>query len=225
MKKLQLVLLFLATLFSINAQDVIVKKDGTTILCRIYEVNGTDIVYKKWSDLNGDKYIMDRSIVSVINYQDGRQDKLNEPTVNSYAPGNQQTGAAQYNDNALLALDNSRKIKSVSPKVKTLRIVGWTVGSVLFVGGGVLIYHGADIENPGIIATGTILAAGGIATTTGCLIKAHKLQQQNQFLASTSLIQHEFNISKDNSLITSVDVIQNKYNRQSILGLGLQFNF
>ena len=49
MKQL-LVLLLLLCSMSVSAQDVIVKKDGSTIVCRVVEVTATEITYKKWSD-------------------------------------------------------------------------------------------------------------------------------------------------------------------------------
>lgn len=71
MKQL-LVLFFLLCSASVWAQDVIVKKDGSTIVCRVVEANSSEVVYKKWSDLNGASYIMDRSLVSAINYESGK---------------------------------------------------------------------------------------------------------------------------------------------------------
>ena len=92
MKKLLVFLMTLLAVFTAVAQDVIIRKDNSTILCRIVEVHDDEVVYLKWSDLNGPCYVMDRSIISNINYQDGKQDKFNPQNSNAYAPGNQQTG-------------------------------------------------------------------------------------------------------------------------------------
>ena len=101
-----LVLLFLLCATSISAQDVIVKKDGSTVVCRVVEVTATEITYKKWSDLNGSNYVMERSSASAINYENGKKVNLSEAT-NLYKPHNQNTGDQQYNDNALLAIDRA----------------------------------------------------------------------------------------------------------------------
>lgn len=80
MRKFFIFLMVFFATFIAAAQDVIVKNDNSTILCRIVEVNNNEVVYLKWSDLNGPRYIMDRSLIANINYQNGRQDKLNPQT-------------------------------------------------------------------------------------------------------------------------------------------------
>ena len=47
MKKILLFLLLLCSI-GVSAQDVIVKKDGSTIVCRVVEVNQTEVVYKRF---------------------------------------------------------------------------------------------------------------------------------------------------------------------------------
>ena len=60
------------------AQDVIVKKDGSTIVCRVIELNDSEIIYKKWSDLNGSNYVMDKSLASAVNYENGKKVSISE---------------------------------------------------------------------------------------------------------------------------------------------------
>lgn len=71
MKKLFIVFSLLFVAGMATAQDVIVKKDGSTITSKVEEINGTDIKYKKWSNLDGPLYSISRSEVVVINYQNG----------------------------------------------------------------------------------------------------------------------------------------------------------
>ena len=79
MKQLFVMLLLLCSVVA-NAQDVIVKKDGSTVVCRVVEVTATEITYKKWSDLNGSNYVMDKSLASAINYENGKKVNLSEAT-------------------------------------------------------------------------------------------------------------------------------------------------
>ena len=51
MKQLLIMLLILCST-SVSAQDVIVKKDGSTIACRAVELTSSEITYKKWNDLS-----------------------------------------------------------------------------------------------------------------------------------------------------------------------------
>lgn len=231
MKKFVLFIIVIATCLSASAQDVIVKKDGSTVLCKIVQVGPTEVIYLKWSDLKGPQYIMDSSLVSNINYQDGRQDKLNEQTTNSYAPNIQQTGNAQYNDNALLAMDIARRnggYAQCMKKSKKLSTIGWIVGSCC-IGGSVAILVGFgayyDGGYPEFYIPAALLAAGGIATTTVCLIKARQYRNQAQMYASAPIIQKEFNLWAGSSLTAGIDMIRDNRFNNTTLGLGLQFKF
>lgn len=236
MKKLLLFLMVIVAGITASAQDVIVKKDGTTVLCKIVQANNSEVIYLKWSDLDGPQYIMDSSLVANINYQDGRQDKLNEHTSNNYAPGIQQTGESQYNDNALLAIDRGRTNSKYIPRnAKILTIIGWTVGPALVLAGGSLILSGAlhggfdkwHEGGPQQSYAGIALVGAGIATTTGCLVRAHQIKKEANMIAFFPLIQKEFNLHDNSSLSAGIDIIQNcHFNKNDYgLGLGLKFNF
>lgn len=59
---------------SVSAQDVIVKKDGTTILSKVLEVNEENVKYKKFTNLNGPTYTIEKDGIMVINYENGDKD-------------------------------------------------------------------------------------------------------------------------------------------------------
>lgn len=236
MRKILFMLTLLAAAVSATAQDVIVKKDGATIVCRVLGVSATEITYKKWTDQKGATYIIDRSLVARIDYQDGRQDNLNEQTSNVYAPGNQNTGTGRYNDNALLALDKSLNTKP--KKAKRLRIAGWVVGGSCVAAGTIMIAVGArgdgyydydlneiSTDGIGLCSAGSAVAISGIAVATGCLIKANKIMKKANSLTSAPMLQHEFSLPNGNSLAASVDMMQDGRFKTSNLGVGLKFNF
>ena len=66
-------LFLLILLHSVNifAQDVIVKKDGSTVICKVTEIGLSEIKYKKFSNLNGPVYILKTSEIMVVNYENG----------------------------------------------------------------------------------------------------------------------------------------------------------
>ena len=68
------------------AQDVIVKKDGSTILSKVEKVGITEIEFKKWSNQDGPIYTINRSEVLSINYQNGDIDSFCDN--NSSSQGN-----------------------------------------------------------------------------------------------------------------------------------------
>ena len=76
MKKLLLFLVVVA--LDANAQDVIVKKDGSTIIAKVLEINASDIKYKKISNPNGPMYTINRSDVMSINYENGDKDSFDD---------------------------------------------------------------------------------------------------------------------------------------------------
>lgn len=78
MKQFLIILLLLCSI-GVFSQDVIVKKNGSTIVCRVIEVTSLDITYRKWNDLNGSNYVMNRADASVINYESGNKKILLEP--------------------------------------------------------------------------------------------------------------------------------------------------
>ena len=76
------------------SQDVILKKDNTTILSKVLEITNTEIKYKKWSNQDGPTYSINRSEATSINYQSGEVDRFNNNTVTTPVP--QQTMEPQH---------------------------------------------------------------------------------------------------------------------------------
>lgn len=228
MKKILLFLIVFVTCVAASAQDVIVKKDGSTVLCKIIQVNGNEVIYLKWSDLNGPQYIMDSSLVSIINYEDGRQDKLNEQTFNKYAPGIQQNGDAEYNDNALLALDKSRfDIKSeYLKKAKKLKIIGWCVGTGGTLLGAGLFGFGFVFQTDWALKTiGSVLMAGSLTTGIVCLVKSTQYNNKVRMLSSVPIFQHDIKIKDKTTFSAGIDIIRDNQTHNFLPGLGLLFNF
>ena len=64
-----------------SAQDVIVKRDSSTVVCRVLEVSATEVTFKKWNDQEGANYIMNLSDVVSINYENGEINKFNRGVV------------------------------------------------------------------------------------------------------------------------------------------------
>ena len=104
-----LVLLLLLCATTVSAQDVIVKKDGSTILSKVLEVGQAEIKYKRFDNIDGPTYTIKKSEIQAINYQNGAKDTFSTPVreENRYLPNNQNDGTQAMNDRALVELDNS----------------------------------------------------------------------------------------------------------------------
>ena len=223
MKQL-LVLLFLLCAMTVSAQDVIVKKDGSTIVCRVVELTSSEITYKKWSDLNGSNYVMERSAASAINYENGKKVNLSEAT-NLYTPNNQNDGVQQYNDKALLRMND--QIEKEFKKVRTKQAIGWIGGTVIALGG-VALFVAGQVEGShggGKMVGGGVCFAGSIVWTTYFLMSAHKLKQQYNSLQSLSLYQRNISISNSSSLSLGADLLSDHSQCSNTIGLGLRYNF
>lgn len=223
MKQLLVFLLLLCSA-SVSAQDVIVKKDGSTIVCRVVELTATEITYKKWSDLNGSNYVMNRSDASAINYENGKKVSLSEVD-NQYKPGNQNDGVQQMNDNALLQMDavahyNAPKNYKVASKI--VKIQGWSIGVAAIAIGCVYI---GDKRHEHYKGMGIGIIAGGAVWTTGSLLLANYLKKKGQSLSSTPVTQYDIELPNGTMLSASVDYINIPAVGQKTLGLGFRYNF
>ena len=222
MKQL-LVFLLLLCAASVSAQDVIVKKDGSTIVCRVVELTATEITYKKWSDLNGSNYVMDRSLASAINYENGKKVNLSEVD-NLFQPGNQNDGVQQYNDRALLTLDASAA--KLPKKVKKLRTIGLVGGAIVVgVGGIVMLTAPSDEGYEEQMITGGVIMGCGVVGTTICLLRAQSYKRQMDMLQVSSIYQYNFEFSNGSNLSAGIDMLRDRNIGNNTLGIGLRYNF
>ena len=105
MKRL-LLLIAVSCAATAQAQDVIVKRDGSTILSKVLEVNQSDIKYKKFSNKQGPTYTINKSEVMSINYEGGDKDTFEEAA----QPAKQETEGKQQIIEAKPAADNAEII-------------------------------------------------------------------------------------------------------------------
>ena len=224
----QLFVLFLLSLCTVaaSAQDVIVKKDGSTILCRVVEVSSSEIIYKRWSDLDGSNYVMNRTDASVINYESGKRENLGEIINNLYAPNNQNSGTQMLNDQALLSMNAANRIEK---KAKTLKTIGWIGGGTILVGTGIVMLT-ASVRDDTFAGKyqGLIWAASGaasVAWTTAFLLAANSYEKQATQQQFMSLWEEEIKFKNGSSLHAGIDVLQDNIIGNSTVGLGLRYNF
>ena len=235
MKKLLFLLMLLCPMIA-SAQDVIVKKDGSTVVCRVEKVSETDVTYKLWSDLKGSSFVMDKSLVSAINYEIGKKETFSE-TTSLYTPNNQNNGVQALNDNALLNLDKSLDYRNSSEykykKIKRLKTWGWIGGGALAAVGIPFVaialknnsnYHkGIEV---GYIGAGAGLIAAGIGVTTTCLVIAHKQRKKlDAALGTSSLYRYDIPFSNGSQLSVGADMLHDRIMDKRTVGLGLSYNF
>lgn len=232
--KLFMVLLLLAWAAGTSAQDVIIKKDGSTVVCHVIEVNQTEIVYKKWEDLQGNNYVISRADASAINYENGTRLEVNTPeniqTSSNIASGLGQGNMKQEMNNIkIIALNNSIR------RGKSLQRFGWIGGGVLLAVGIPLIYVGisngafdlwSDDESAyAEYLLGTIATGSGIALGTSCVIVGRSIEgrARTELLYYSSLWQEEIPLRNGTSFMASVDMLKDRHT--NTIGLGLRYSF
>lgn len=238
MKKL---LMFLMLMCSVSAwaQDVIVKRDGAAIVCRIINVSSLEIVYKKWTDLEGPNLVMSVTEAASITYENGEKKVFENVATTQPLPIVQKNSGQQtVSDDMLLRMVGkpertfSEKIKA---KVKRLKIAGWVTGGVMVTAGVCLLttgtialsngndefflFGGCDVGIPLIVA--------GATTATACLVKANKLKKKASQLSvqSAPIYQQEFHLKNGTTLSPSINMMKDNTHRNTTLGLGLTYNF
>lgn len=229
------------------AQDVLVKKDGSTILVKVLKVTETEVEYKDFNNQDGPTRVISITNLLSINYQNGQKESFSVPSSTHKSPVQtpdivtKETVTKFSNDQQLMQMYKSSK--QLSPeqkqkKAKRLKIAGWTVGGVLFVGGVVAFgckhalcvyeeytdrYYFHDHAIPYSIGFSSI--AAGIVTWSGCYFRARKLERQSRYsVQSAPVFQQEFNVGNDR-LVVGLDMLKDNTMKNQTLGMGLTYNF
>ena len=71
MKKTFLLIAFASSSFTLNAQDILVKKGGEVENVKVLEVSPTEVKFKKSNNPDGPVFIENRSNLYSIKYQNG----------------------------------------------------------------------------------------------------------------------------------------------------------
>lgn len=74
MKKALFLSLFALLFTSLRAQDIIIKSNGDEIQSKVIEIGNDEIRYKNFSNPNGPTYVIRKSEVFMIRYQNGGKD-------------------------------------------------------------------------------------------------------------------------------------------------------
>lgn len=238
MKKL---LLFLMLLSATNAfaQDVIVKKDGSTIVSKVIEITSTEVKYKKFSNLNGPTYTIAKNELQAINYENGENETFGEVNpIQVLSQGSEQQIVEIQSTNSINATSTSDedliKMANVSlgdlQKAKRLRISGIAIGgTAIIVGIAYLInstrYNDDNAKQNECYLIGGCCIAGGIVFTIPFLIRAHILQKRYNSVYNVSLYRHKVTFKNGTSFAAGVDLLRDNRIHNQTIGLGFNYNF
>lgn len=200
-----------------SAQDVIVKKDGSTIESKVMEVGESEVKYKKYSNQNGPLYTISTRDLQCINYENGSKDTFVSPN-NNTSIVTKETASQFSNDQYLL------KDYSLKQKGKKLRLWGWTIcGASLIASVATIAVCSGEPDNLAFVAAP--VAAGVCFGLPLIIIGDKKYRNADSFVQSSPIYQHEFSITKNDRLMVGVDMLRDNTRKQQTLGLGISYNF
>lgn len=78
MKKFTFLIAFIVLAFSVKAQDVIVLRNAIEVQAKVEAIGQNEITYRKWDNLKGPTYIMAKSEIFFIKYENGNKDTFVE---------------------------------------------------------------------------------------------------------------------------------------------------
>lgn len=140
MKKL---FVFTIVLFSAKtfAQDVIVKKDGSTIMSKVLEIGTNEIKYKKFFNQEGPTYTVLSSDVLAINYENGEKETFQ--AVNEETPVVQKTIGGNNSDIQEIKLNAGTEIP--------IQNINYVKAADLYVGQNVNFKVSRDIKSDNVV--------------------------------------------------------------------------
>lgn len=215
--------LFLLLSIKLFAQDVIVQKNGNTILSKVVEIGATEVKYKKFSNLNGPMYTITKAEILVINYENGEKESFSNAQASSSVVNSNNIGKRMLSDNELLKIDAYNNM--VPQRVKKLRKKAW-IGGIICVGiGGAVFTNYMSYGDKELGFIGGTFILGGVIYAGVNLYKANKLQKEfDSYVYSTPIFQENIKFGNGSMLSAGVDFIKGKKFGYTP-GLGLRYNF
>lgn len=234
------------------AQDILVKKDGSTIKTKIIKVDKSVVEYKKYENPSGPTYTINTKDLQCINYENGTKDTFVSSNYNPNIVTNE-TATQFSNDQDLLNIYKNRNKKVVTPEMifkkgKRIKTAGYAVCGTLVAAGIVSIIIGMSKEkyrenlwagNNEIIHNKSYdkdrnmyFYAGLSAMTVGAavgiplIMKGSSLQNKNRGqMQAVSAISQDINFSNGTCLNVGIDVLSNSLSYVKTPALGVRYNF
>jgi hypothetical protein len=155
----QTTLLLLGIIFNTTlsfSQDIITTKSGEDILAKILEIGHTEIKYKKFDNPGGPVYVLLKSDVLMIRYDNGTKEIFNQqPKSNTVSPSNSSKANQLPQGSVDERLLNAGKVEKYRKMKHT--------GTVLTVLGGILFVVGVVTLENSVVTN----YSNGQTTTTG----------------------------------------------------------
>lgn len=212
MKKLISIFLCLCVSMIAMAQDVIVKKDGSTIISKVLEVSDTEVKYKKFSNMEGPTFTIKVKELQAINYQNGEKESFDVKITHDE---DKSTSSMEIRIDKDIMLQREKLLASAK---------GWRTA------GGVMIGLGAAGTLACILFTDVnmwIPIAGGAAIElvgVSFRVIGNQKEAAANAINISHIYKHDFNIGKGN-LSAGIDMMNDHIRSERALGIGVSYSF
>lgn len=216
-------LLFLGIMIATIAMaaDVITKKNGTTIQCKVMKVGRTEVEYKNIINLDGPVYALDLTEIASITYENGAVDKFGEQSVVTT-----NAGQRTMTDKELMRMYGDRNQIGRGLKITGISLTGIGVVSLAIAGESTRGFgYWGDNMNKVVEATLTVIGVSGIIAGPTCYFLGRKKQKQFDRYACLPLLEQDFQLGNNTMLTADVNMINDNITHDKSLGLGLRFTF
>lgn len=219
MKRVLLFLMLLSAT-SVFAQDVIVKKDGSTILSKVVEVGSTEVKYKKFSNQNGPTYTITKAEIQAINYENGEKDTFTGAVVTQ---PQQNIVLNHYED--LLSSQKDYQKEKLLLSAKHWRNAAEACGYIGLIGGlvAVVLFSANGDYTVGGIVGGSLLGAGFLFDAILAQVANNK-EEHAYSITSSAIFKQDFNLG-NSRLSAGFNLMNDKRYNDYALGLGLSLTF
>lgn len=177
-------------------QDLIIKKNGEEIQCKVLEVLLTDVKFKKTSNLEGPTYSIMKTEIFMIKYENGDKDVFSASEKEKQLSTLDDSSIGLRNENRKFYLDNNEISKSeFLTNLKTNRAAYrkyqdgkalYTTGFVVIIPSSVLfgvsigrMILGENKNNALLISSGSFLVVGQVLSYLGQRTKDKSLELYN----------------------------------------------
>ena len=228
MNKILLFIVFFASISTASAQDVIVKKDRSTILSKVIEISTTEVKYKKWNNQNGPNYTIPKSDVKAINYENGEIDTFSDAVTQQPQQEFNYINYTKQMEENMSSSSRYQKEKLLT-SAKAWRSASFWAGLIPFAGGivaGLILDDTMGDSDKGLFEHGTYWLCCGVGLGVGIagIAICHSVAKNKEHLANTitasHIIHQDFNIGKSN-LSVGIDLLNNRNFKEKAIGLGL----
>ena len=223
---------FLFTSLSAGAQDVIVRKEGSTVLGKVEEIAQQYVKYRKWENPDGPVYVMDAALVDSIKFGNGTVEVFRFHTDDS-----RRKAYADIEDIASgRAVVTVRDITDITKQQQNLDLLKRVdmlqrarryniIAAECFVAGTAIVtlmVINYDALSTWKFVTGLAIGAAGIVSGACLIDKASNLRKEALSIATTSPL---VELPITDNAYAGVCVMSNSCTHSSNLGVGLSFRF